>query len=840
MRTVRFISVALLGLALWAPMAFAQSEAGTEAAPLPPAPSATMPRIKFNVEFGGEAKFISDGDRWSKFEEHRDIPDNFVVSSLDFWLDKAGSRWSLDGHALDAGQQDQRYRLTLEKFGVSRSQFRFDSWPNFISRGATSYWTENTPGVLTVNGSTRSLFQAATVDGTSSDTVLNGTRIGIINDLLNSDARKIDLRTRRQRFQFNQDFYLTRHWFVSAGAMYEWRRGHRPLGMGAYNRSAGTAVPPFGAGTGAATWVAFANELPEQLDFRNTEVRAAMGFKGERGMIRFEYTGSWFFNNLKTIRWQNPFELTPCTGLAQTPPVGNTGPVGTLACPFLAATGTGGRWRFDEDELYIAPDNRAHTFAVEGRAKLPAHSFVSGLFAYQMRRQDSSFVPYTQSGADFSVFLNSPGADLRSTALLPQSNLGGEVNTMTGSAVLGTRHWQHLLLTARYRVFHYDNETGIVPLPGIVDMGSFWTTNFDGTPVTSFEIPSSYLRQNVTLESVWRPSRHFNWRVAPFLETWNRTRRSVARLNEFGGDTTVIAQDGNWFNIKATYHYGNRAPDSPYIPAPNEFEALRDFDQDHRITHNPTITVNFGGKGPWLLTAQYSYLSQAHDQNLFGLGKFVRGMAGVDLNYAPSDRWGVAAYYNYDRARYHYRQIAKENGPFDFCPADGVCVNHAGVPTGQVGGSDEWDRETRDRVHSFGVAFNLQSENRKWQFSVNYDLSFATQTIHTFNPNPTLVFPTDALGRNFPDVDSNFQEVFADLGYAFRPNWQVGVRYIFSPYELQDFASDIVTPYNHTQSATPLPGTIDPQTNGVRFLLLDSRVDSFDAHMAAFYLRHWF
>ena len=842
MRTLRFLSVALLGLAWCAPMALAQSEAASEGAPLPAAPSATVgPRIKFNVEFGGEAKFISDGDRWSKFEEHRDIPDNFTINSLDFWIDKPGSRWSLDGYALDAGQLDQRYRLTLEKFGVSRSRFSFDSWPNFISRNATSWWTEDTPGILTVNPSTRLAFQAATVDGTTADTALDGTRIGIINGLLADDARHhTTLQTRRQRFQFNQDFYLTRHWFINAGAIYEWRRGHRPLGMGAYNRSAG--VPTTSGGTGGATWVAFANELPEPIDFRNTEIRAAMGFKGEKGMIRFEYIGSWFFNNIKSLVFQNPFELTACTAAAPGFATG-VGPVvpgsPPSPCPFAPAPGTAGRWRFDQDELYIAPDNRAHTFAVDGRAKLPAHSFVSALFAYQMRRQDSAFVPYTLSGADFSAFAGSPGADLRSTALLPQSNLGGEVNTMTGSAVLGTRHWQHLLLTAHYHAFNYDNQTPVVPLPGIVDMGSFWTTNFDNTAAADFQVPSSYLKQNVTLEGVWRPSRRFHLRLAPFLETWNRSSRkvgpllqfsgrSMARTNEFGGDTTVIAQPVHWFNAKATYHYANRELQSPWVPAPNEFAELRSFDQAHRVTNNPTVTLNFGGKGPWLVTANYSYLGQAYDQNFYGLGKYVRGIAGVDVNYAPSDRWGVAAYFNHERVRYHYRQAAKENAIAGVIPPEGFAP------------SEEWDRETRDRVNSVGFAFSLASDNRKWLFSVNYDLSFALQNIHTFNPGNTPVFPIDSTGRDFPNVHSNFQEVFCDLAYAFRPTWQAGVRYIFSPYELQDFASDIVTPYNHTQSATPVPGSIDPQSNGVRFLLLDSRSDSFDAHMAAFYIRHWF
>jgi Putative outer membrane beta-barrel porin, MtrB/PioB len=180
-------------------------------------------------------------------------------------------------------------------------------------------------------------------------------------------------------------------------------------------------------------------------------------------------------------------------------------------------------------------------------------------------------------------------------------------------------------------------------------MGSFWTTNFDSTPVTAFQVPSSYLRQNASVEAVWRPNRHFQFSIAPSLETWNRSRRQVSRLNEWGGDTGFIVESTKWFNTKINYHYGYRNPQSAYVRAPNEFEELRDFDQDRRVTNNPWIVLNFGGKGPWLVSVNYNYMSQAHDQNFFGLSKYLRSLAGVDVNYAPSDRWGVAGYYNHER-----------------------------------------------------------------------------------------------------------------------------------------------------------------------------------------------
>jgi hypothetical protein len=353
-------------------------------------------------------------------------------------------------------------------------------------------------------------------------------------------------------------------------------------------------------------------------------------------------------------------------------------------------------------------------------------------------------------------------------------------------------------------------------------MSSFFTTNFDTTPVTAFQAPSSYLRQNASIEAVWKPNRQFQFRVSPTLETWNRTRRQVSRLNEWGGDTAIIAEPVKWLNAKITYHYGDRKPESAYVRAPNEFEELRAFDQDHRITHNPSVVLNFGGKGPWLVTANYTYFSQAHDKNLFGLSNYLRGVAGVDVNYAPSDRWGVAGYYNHERIGYRYRSIAKENAPFEFDP------------------TDEWDRSTRDAVDSFGVAFNTVSSNNKWQLNANYDLSFANQRITTTNPFPTQLFPIDAVGRNFPDVKSQFQELYLDGSYAFRPNWTAGVRYVFSPYQLEDFAWDNLTPYMPTQSATPAPGTIDPTSNAVRFLSLNSRYGSADAHMVGVYVRYSF
>src|SRR5512141_2004203 len=134
MRRLRLWILVLASFTLAVLVVDAQSQSAPQEKTPPNAPSAAVePLIRFSVEFGAEGRFISDGDRWTKFVQHRDIPDNFTINNLNFVIGGQDSRWSLLGTALDAGQLDQRYRLVLEKFGASRTSFRFVSFPYFYS-----------------------------------------------------------------------------------------------------------------------------------------------------------------------------------------------------------------------------------------------------------------------------------------------------------------------------------------------------------------------------------------------------------------------------------------------------------------------------------------------------------------------------------------------------------------------------------------------------------------------------------------------------------------------------------------------------------------------------------
>src|SRR3990172_8806810 len=182
--------------------------------------------LRMTVEFGGQFRMTTDGDRWTKFEQYRAIPQNFTLTKLDFAVEKEGSPWSLTGWAQDATQLDQRYRLVLEKYGRMRTEFRYDGYPNFISRLVVAPYAQRTDGLLTVPDTIRGALQGAA----------SAAVPGLVNDLLNNTEFG-DLRLRRQRWFLRQEFMLNNSWEAFFQFQHDHKAGRKPIGLGTYERA---------------------------------------------------------------------------------------------------------------------------------------------------------------------------------------------------------------------------------------------------------------------------------------------------------------------------------------------------------------------------------------------------------------------------------------------------------------------------------------------------------------------------------------------------------------------------------------------------------------------------
>lgn len=789
------LSLILAG-ALAAPVTFAQSTSGKTPA-TPAAPSAT---VKMEVTVGGQTRIITDapGGKSSKFELTRDVPKNFTLNGFNFVIEKEGSPWSFTGSAQEATQLDQRYRFVVEKYGVMRTEFRYESFPYFFGRGVKSPYGQSQPGSYILSDTIQSALQAATAAGVPA----------LVNDLiLNSPFA--DLQSRRQRFSVNSEYSLNDNWSTFVRFSSERKGGFKPIGLGVYER----ASTPTGG-----FFTVLGDELPEPINYHTFEVRTGVAFHNRRALLRVEYAYSWFLNRTGTLRWDNPFSLTD-----------------------QEAPGGGGsnRWRFATGQLDLYPDNRSFSFTVSGRVNMPYETFLSGLLNWSFWRQDDAFLPWTLNTA---VVTSVPvGVTPTNASTLPRANLDGKVNLFNSDVVLGTRNWKQLLLTGRYRIYRHQNDTPQIPLPGYTVEDSYWRSTVScvnpdritnlctNVPFTAMHEPTSYTRQQVSFEAVWKPFDAFQWKIEPNWEGWNRVHRQAARTNEYGFNTQVIYKPVNWFNARTSYRYGNRKPvlydggplefgflsSGSILPAGGHLAGLRRFDQNHRIRNNADVVLNFMGNSKWSLSATYGYHSDQYDQNFFGLGKSLNGSMGVDLNYTPSDLYGFVAYFNHDRNRSNYRQIAKGGGANTW-----VLQN-------------EWDRDTRDKVDSLGLGFNASADEQRFQLNVSYDFSLATQTITTSNPNTIQAnMVNDATAFPWPDIKSRFHELRADGSYRFRSNVLAGVRYLFEPYRLDDFAWDVMRPY--------MFGFEAPENDTRRALFLDSRYGSYNGHLFGVYVKYTF
>ncbi len=741
--------------------------------------------VRLNIVLGGQTR-TATGQRWTKFEQFRDIPKKFTLTHLDFVFEKEGKPWRFAGLAQDATQLDQRYRLVLERYGRAHTEFRYDGYPNFISRLTVTPLTQLSPGVYALSATIRSSLQAAA----------NSAVPVLVTDLV-SHAPFGDLRLRRQRWQLRQEFILNKRWNAFFYFRHERRTGLKPIGLGTFERTQTASGGIFNV---------LGDELPEPVDYRTTEIRAGLTFHNARAMLRVEYGVSWFRNRIRALRWDNPFSLTDQE--ASVP------------------DGAANRWRFATGQLNLYPNNTARTITLSGRVNLPATSFLSGLLSWGFWRQNDRFFPWTLNTA---IVTGVPaGINPTNVASLPRQSLEGQINLLNSDVVFGTRKWKRLLLTSRYRVYRYNNETPQLPLPGYAAFGeAFWRSSIGPIPLTEFHQPNSFVRQQSSIEAVWKPVDQVQWKIEPFWEGWNRVHRQAARSNEWGANTQIIYQAVKWFNTRANYRYGSRRPEL-YVVGQREFSGLtagvplggflsglRMFDQSHRNHHDAGIALNFGGKGPWSLSATYNYLGDRYDRNFFGLGTYLQGTVGVDLNYAPSDLYGFVAYYNHDRIRQHSRSIAKGLGAFTWTL------------------NNEWDRDTRDKVDSLGVGFNASAHEQRLQFKVSYDFSLARQTITTQNPNVVRSDAVnDATAFPWPDIKSRFHELRLETSYRFRPNLEAGVRYLFEPYRLDDFVWDTMRPY--------MFGFEAPENDARRFLFLDSRYGNTNAHLVGIYVKYDF
>lgn len=759
---------------------FASMSHAQQAAPeQKPATSIAGVQIKFDITLGGQIRDIS-GSKSSKFQYARDIPQGFLLRDFSFAAEKPDKPYYFSLIGREAGERDQNYYLRFENFGKYRLDVEWTQYPRFLADRTQTLFVGTGNGVLTIPDVIQTAFAAApdAINPTvppAPDLTLPGLIRGV---LASTPFGRQEIL--RRRFGLRYEYQPAQYWRLHFGVQRELRSGARPASFGAYIR-VNTPTGSYFANPGV--------ELPEPVNFHTTEFSAGVSYERQRGFIAFEYLGSLFRNKISTVTFDNPFRIADSEA---------------------TSAGSLNRYAFARAQIDLEPDNTAHTFSVIGAYNFPHNTRLAGAVSFSSWRQDDNFLPWTLNtavvtGVPAGVIPTNPGT-------LPQPDLNGKVFTHSEDWALSSRLTDTFRFTLRYRLYDYNNDSDRILFPGFVGRGdSFWRSNVGGLPIES-EL-AGFFRQRSSVEAVWQPIKQFSWKNELGWEGWNREDRQVGRTNEWIGKTQLIWKPIKRFSTRAHYHYGNRIPRGTYNPG-LEFAQLRMFDQAHRLQHNADVRFQFDVNDQFNFTGVYQYNSNRYDTNFYGAATSLQGFVTVEANYIPEERVSFRINYTHDRLRSTYRSISRK--------PSGADPNNAFV------------RNNRDRLDSVGAGLSLTGFENKLSWDTDYTFSGSRVQISTFNPlTITADNVLNAQAFPFPEIEDNLHEFRTTVSYRFRPNVQLGVRYLFEPRSLQDFTWDILSPYVRGREA-------QPENDLRRYLFLDARDGDYHGHAAAIFLRYTF
>ncbi|MBI3651938.1 MAG: MtrB/PioB family decaheme-associated outer membrane protein [Acidobacteria bacterium] len=725
--------------------------------------------FKYLFEIGGQLREVS-GERPSKFEQFRKVREGVLFRRFKVVANpqNAPSYFRLLGR--EPSELDQHYRLEMGKYSAFRTTVEWNGLPYLYANGIRSSFGSSAPGILTVANSVRQSFQ----------TLPSADLPNAVQSFIASRATS-RLRVQRQTFDFTQSLNLTDSWSIRFRLWDQKRYGAKPLGTGSYER-VGTPV--------GDTFNVLAIELPESVDTRTTQFSVGTSFLRSKWGVNFDFTHSKFTNHISTLTFDNPFRISD-----------------------LQATGTGGvfnRMAFARGIFALPPSNDADSFLFSGFIDLPHHSRWASAVGWSRWHQNELFAPFTLNSAIVASGLPA-GTSVTSTAALPRPSLEGKVDTLTNDHLFTSRLLKNWTMNLHYNAYDYDNNTEHIKFPGYAAFGeSFWRTNINNKPIENE--PVSFLHQMASAESVWQIAKPLTWEVEYKLDVWNRANRQVRRSNEHTIGSTLNYKPSAQFSGRLSYHYADRSP-IVYDPGVLEFNRLRMFDQAKRLRHDVNLQWQYHLNPQLGLSGTFGYLSDDYDQNFFGLTQYVQGYGSIDVLYNVNEN--TTFYANYARERYasSLQSIAKTAVPFDL--------------------ANRWNRDERDLLNTFGAGITTYLVKDKLFLDVHYAFSQGTTRITTLNPTtPSSINVLNATAYPFPDVKTRLNEFNADVNYQFAPNLTIGMRYIYEPYHLEDFAWDGLTPYPFNN----LTSTQD----GRRFLLLDSRYSSHRANVFGAYMKFSF
>ena len=725
--------------AVGAAPAFPADEAAAQEKAASAEPEKSEPFKIRRIEFGLQNPEVDTAS--SRFREYRSLASGLILPSLHF-AGNDGFRY--DVRATDVLQDDAYYRARFEP-GAFDIRVDYRKIPHRFGNDGRTLYTERPDSVFLISDT----LQRADQSALESQFAVNkaGVNFAFLQALVNPSidaASRVDLALSRDRGRFELG----------------WKPDGKPLDLKVSyfqerrhgNRAAGTS---FG----------FSNvvESAEPIEYRTHDFTTAAEWTTKWGLVRGGVRYNWFENAHLTQTFDNPFRVTDSTDASAYQSPGS----GSIGGPAVGVTS-------------LPPENQALTGSAGFVVKLPSRTRVTADAALSRWTQDSPFMPFTSNTA---VRLPD-GRAATDPGTLPAQSLDGKIDVQSFSLNVVSRPAAKLFLTARYRRYDMDNQTPRVSFEeGYTRFDAVWED------IPRISVPYGYATDRAQATASYDFGA-FDLEGGYRLNKTERTYREVEETSEGVVFGAVRVQPWSWALLRVSAEQGKRDFDGEYDPEHAEDASflepgpltnqpiLRRYDLAKKDSHRLLGQLQLTPGGNTTIALSYQNAQDDYDESPMGLveGK-IRGYS-ADIDYTPSERWGVYAFAS--RETFDSLQRGRQS-----------------AATPSTNPLDDWTSAVKDEVDTFGGGLNLVLVKDKLDVHLN-------GTYQRVNGNNDFDSPPGGT----PDVAFDIAEfddtktlmLGGELGYKASKMIRVMVGGWFEDYTLRDSATSAI--------ATYLPGSI--------------------------------
>ena len=803
---------------------------------------------------------FSPGLKTSQFNEYQDIRDGFYVRKFHVRFDDV--LHTKDYFLLQSQStlyRDQSYLAAFGEYGKFKLQFRYDEIPHIYSNTTQTLFTSTTPGAYVFPTLIRQQLQASTAANLPS----------LVNTSVVPQLNLVTPQILRRAGTVSFGYNLTPHLGAYAMFFRESQRGNRPIGT------------LFNSSPSASATAGYGEELLEPINYFNNLVRAGLEYGTSMYVVQGGYTGSFFQNNIHTMTWQNPFNLSL---------VGITTPT--------------------SGAMSLYPDNHANYLNFAAGVDLAHFLHLTASINPGWLKQDQAFLPYTTNTA-----INTCGAAANlpcdTTAVLPVSNLGGDVQTLAMNYTVSTASWKNITFKANYRQYDYNDNTPINVYTPVQGDAAAPSTIALGTPNT----PYAFNRKDFEVDGIWFFAKKSSIKAGYEALWMDRTYRDV----DHSLDNSFFIS-GDWHPrrdllLRASYRHSSRTPDSyeddeVTDPATGDFvsctnttdvsftadqrchrrfdetarqqnrgDALLEYTPWDRLTFSAfggTVQNNYniagGVNSPTPLNFLTGAAATANPYYLYGLQKDISYNWGVDVDYAVNNL--ITLYAEYTREHYYQRMITRYRTPTTGVQTILTC-------NGCDSANNDWESTSTDPIDNYSTGFDL-NVTRKAYVTAYYSLSAGKGNVNSrYLGDPTITGTTAAPNANaflltgtnaavpYPETVDRYHEVGVVFKYKLTERLTPRVEYRYQQWDNRDYQTSVMTPYmgcvsspppsaavpgctslilNSSTSPTPVPGAASPYYPGfvvgdpsaARYLFLGVDQPSYHAHIVTATLEYRF